>query len=87
MLPALVVFTFVFAVGGFVLTLLAVVVTGIRCEARIRELHSQAPSPISAMARRLIGVHVRRPNADPADNQPDPCLTGHGTEGGERLWP
>jgi len=70
----------VFAVGGLVLILLATVVTGIRHEART-ELGSQAPSLISAIARRLIGVHIRRPDTGPADNQSDPCHAGHRAEG------
>ena len=78
MLLALVIF--VFAVGGLALILLAMVVTGIRHEART-ELGSRAPSLISAIARRLTGVHVRRPDTGPADNQPDPCHAGHGAEG------
>jgi hypothetical protein len=70
----------VFAVGGLVLILLATVVTGIRHEART-ELGSQAPSLISAIARRLTGVRVRKPDTEPADNQSDPCPAGHGAEG------
>jgi hypothetical protein len=70
----------VFAVSGLVLILLALVVTGIRREAHA-ELSSQAPSLISAMARRLVGVHVRRPDTEPADSQPDPRPAGHGAEG------
>ncbi len=66
----------VFAIGGLVLILLAVVVTGIRNEART-ELGSQAPSLISAIARRLTGVYVRRPDTEPADSQPDPCPAGN----------
>ena len=80
MLPALIVLVFVFVVGGLVLILLAVVVTGIRREAHA-ELSTQAPSPISAVARRLIGVYVRRPDADTAESQPDRCPAGHGAEG------
>jgi hypothetical protein len=65
MLAALI--SLVFAASGLVLILLAVVVAGIRREPPAAELSSQAPSPISSMARRLTGVYVRRP--DPADDE------------------
>jgi hypothetical protein len=71
----------VFAISGLVLILLAVVVVGIRREPPTAELSSQAPSPISALVRRLLGVYVRRPDTDDVDNQPDPCLTATGHEG------
>lgn len=71
----------VFAVSGLVLILLAVVVAGIRREPPAAELNSRPPSVISAIARRLTGVYVRRPDTDEADNQPDPCLTATSHEG------
>ena len=76
----------VFAVGGLVLILLAVVVAGIRREPPAAELSSRPPSVISAMARRLIGVHVRKPDpaTDDADNRRDACLAGRGVEGESR---
>lgn len=58
--------------SGLVLILLVVVVAGIRRELPTAELGSRPPSVISAMARRLTGVHVRRPDSEPADSQPDP---------------
>jgi len=71
----------VFAVGGLVLVLLALVVTGIRREPPAAELNSRPPSVISAIARRLTGVYVRRPDTDNVGNQPDPCLTVTSHEG------
>jgi hypothetical protein len=65
MLTALI--SLVFAVSGLVLIVLAVVVVGIRREPPAAELSSQAPSPISSMARRLTGVYVRRP--EPPDDK------------------
>jgi hypothetical protein len=79
MLTALI--SLVFAVSGLVLILLAVVVAGIRREPPAAELNSRPPSVISAIARRLTGVYVRRPDADDVDNQPDPCLTATSREG------
>jgi len=71
----------VFAVGGLVLVLLAVVVAGIRREPPAAELNSRPPSVISAIARRLTGVYVRRPDTNDVDNQTDPCLTVTSHEG------
>lgn len=65
----------VVAVSGLVLILLVVVVAGIKREPHAAELSSRPPSVISAMARRLTGVYVRRPDTDDADKHPDPCLT------------
>ena len=79
MLTALI--SLVFAVSGLVLILLAVVVAGIRGELPAAELNSRPPSVISAVARRLTGVYVRRPDTDEVDNQPDPCLTATSHEG------
>jgi hypothetical protein len=47
---------------GLVLVVLAVVVVGIRLEPSAHELTSQAPSLIARLARRLVGVSVRRPD-------------------------
>ena len=84
MLTALI--SLIFAVSGLVLILLAVVLAGIRREPPAAELSSRPPSVISAMARRLIGVYVRRP--DPADDDADSrrgaCLAGRGVEGESR---
>ena len=79
MLTALI--SLVFAVSGLVLILLAVVVAGIRREPPAAELNSRPPSVISAVARRLTGVYVRRPDTDEVDNRPDPCLTATSHEG------
>ncbi len=82
MLPALIVLAA--AVSGLVLLLLVVVVAGIRREPHAAELSSRPPGVISAMARRLTGVYVRRPDdaADDADSRRDACLAGHGDREG-----
>jgi hypothetical protein len=65
----------VFAVIALILLLLAVVVAAIRGESPHERLSSRAASPLSAMVRRLLGVHVRRPaNADAAR---EACLAWH----------
>ena len=50
------------AVMGLVLAVLAVVVAGIRQEPSTQELTRQAPRLIATLARRLLGVYVRRPD-------------------------
>ena len=45
--------------------LLLIVVIGIRQEPRTEELSGQAPSPIAAFVRRLLGVYVRKPDSPP----------------------
>ena len=84
MLTALI--SLVLAVSALVLILLGVVVAGIRREPPAAELSSRPPSLISAMARRLIGVYVRRPDpaTDDADDPLDACLAGRDVEGDSR---
>lgn len=84
MLTALI--SLVFAVSGLVLILLAVVVAGIRREPPAAELSSSPQGVISAMARRLTGVYVRKPDpaTDDADSRRGACLAGHGVEGESR---
>jgi hypothetical protein len=83
MLTALI--SLVFAISGLVLILLGVVVAGIRREPRAAELSTRPPSLISAIARRLIGVCVCKPDTatDDADTQRDACLAGHGDGEGQ----
>lgn len=74
MLNALIVL--VVAVIALALFLLAFVAAAIRQEPPSAEFSSWAPNPLAALARRLLGVHVLKPDSpDNADWQP--CLTGH----------
>lgn len=50
------------AAMGVVLVALAVVVVGMRLEPSAQELTRQAPSPMARLARRVLGVYVRRPD-------------------------
>jgi hypothetical protein len=50
------------AAMGLVLVVLAVVIVGTRQEPSKQVLVSQAPSVIAGLARRLLGVYVRRPD-------------------------
>jgi hypothetical protein len=65
----------VFAVIALVLLALAVVVAGIRSEPPHEGLSSRAPNPLSAMVRRMLGVHVRRPGD--TNTSREVCLAGH----------
>jgi K+-sensing histidine kinase KdpD len=50
------------AAMGLVLVVLAFVVAGIRQEPSAQELIRQPPRLMAKLARRLLGVHVRRPD-------------------------
>ena len=62
------------SVAIFVALLLAIVVVGIRKEPSSEELSEQASSPIAAFVRRLLGLHVRKPNSPLTLNQGDERL-------------
>ena len=65
--------------------LFAVVVAGIRQEPTNAEMTSRARRPTAALARRLLGVYVRRPYpAEDTDAHRCSCLAGHGSEGDGR---
>jgi hypothetical protein len=78
MLTAL--FLLVVAIAVLVVILLAVVVAGIHREPSAAELTSRAPSQMASLARRMVGVYVRRPGpaADNADTW-NACPVGHPT--------
>lgn len=85
MLPILII---IGAVSIFVLVLFAIVVAGIRQEPPGDELAMQAPSLIAAMARRLLGVYVRKPDFLPisdeqcSETHPSVCESVCRTKGG-----
>jgi hypothetical protein len=68
---------------GLVLVVLALVAVGIRQEPSAQELASQAPSLLAKVARRLIGVHVRRldPSVIPDKLRGDPSHAALGPAG------
>jgi hypothetical protein len=73
------------SIALIVALLLVMVVAGIHQEPTTIELTSRAPRPTAALARRMLGVHVRRP--EPSENDEAhrcPCLAGHGSEGNTR---
>ncbi len=78
MLTAL--FLLVVAITVLVVILLAVVVAGIHREPAAAELTRRAPCRMASLARRMVGVYVRRPDpaADNADTR-DACPVGHAT--------
>ena len=70
------------AAALIVVLLLAVVVAGIRQEPADAEMTSRAQRPTAALARIVLGVHVRRP--DPAQDTNAhrcSCLASQGSEG------
>jgi hypothetical protein len=69
------------AMALIVVLLLAVVIAGIRQEPANAEMISRAPGAIAALARRLLGVYVRRPDVHDVDGHRCSCLTGQGSEG------
>jgi hypothetical protein len=75
MLTALI--ALVIAMSALALILLAVVAAGIRQEPPTAELSSRAPSPTAGVARRLLGVYVRRPDPSADAGRSDTCLAGH----------
>ena len=61
--------------------LLVLVVVGIRQEPPNALMARQARRPTAALARCLLGVHVRRADVpEDADAHRDSSLAGHGTE-------
>ena len=46
-----------------VMLLLVIVMIGIRQEPPTEELSEQAPSPIAAFVRHLLGIYVRKPDS------------------------
>jgi hypothetical protein len=67
------------AVTALVLILLVLVVVGIQSEPPAAELSSRARNSIAAIARRLLGVYVNRPDpiTTDADKQRRARLAGH----------
>jgi len=68
------------AAMGLVLVVLALVVVGIRQEPPAQELTGQVPRLIPRLARRLLGVYVRRPDPPviPGQRRAEPSRTAHG---------
>jgi hypothetical protein len=73
----------VIVISALVLGLLAVVVAGIRREPPSAELSSRAPSLMAGLARRMVGVYVRRPDPSADADRPDTRLAGHVAGHGE----
>ena len=73
------------AIALIVVLLFAVVVAGIRQEPADAEMTTRARRPTAALARLLLGTHVRRPDpAEDTDAHRCSCLVGHGSEGDGR---
>lgn len=61
----------------FILLPLVIVVLGIRQEPPTEELSQQAPSLLAAFVRRLLGLHVRKPDSPPNLDQEAEDRTSH----------
>jgi hypothetical protein len=74
------------ALALIVALLLAMVVAGIRQEPTDVRMTSRAPRPTAALARLLLGAHVRRPDSadDVVDEHRCSCLASQGSEGQRR---
>jgi hypothetical protein len=73
------------ALALIVVLLLAVVVAGIRQEPTDTTMTSRAPRPTAALARLMLGAHVRRTDSpDDVDEHRCSCLAGQGPEGQRR---
>jgi hypothetical protein len=73
------------AVALIAVLVLAVVVVGIRQEPVGTEMARRAPRATAALARWLLGVHVRRTGGpDDTDVRQGSCLAGRGSEGDRR---
>jgi hypothetical protein len=77
----------VIAASALVLILLAVVVIGIHREPPSAELSSRAPSLMAGLARRMVGVYVRRPEPSADADRRNTCLAGHVAGHGEEGEP
>lgn len=73
------------AVALIAVLLLVLVVVGIRQEPVGTEMARRAPRPTAALARWLLGVHVRRPGGpEDGDVRQGSYLAGQGSEGARR---
>jgi hypothetical protein len=66
------------ALGIALFAALVVVVIGIRQEPSTNELRRQPPTHLAALVRQLLGVSVRKPDPQVADDGPtaESCSTG-----------
>ena len=67
------------AAMGLVLVVLALIVVGIRQEPPAHELTGHVPRLTARLARRLVGVYVRRPDPSgiPGQQRAEPSRTAH----------
>lgn len=71
------------AAMGLVVAVLAVVVIGIRQEPSTQELTRHPPRRIAKLARRMLGVYVRRPDPSliPGKKRGEPSYTARRPDG------
>ena len=69
---------FVLAIAAWFAAVLYVLRTGIRIEDQAGDLTDEAPTLVTALTRRLLGLHVRRPAHPVPGRQCDGRDHGHG---------
>jgi hypothetical protein len=75
----LMVLALVFALAVLTMVVFVAVVVGIHSERHNREMTTTAQGPLSAIVRRLLGVHVGKPPDTVTDDREE-CLTGQSTD-------
>jgi hypothetical protein len=68
----------VLALVALALVLFVGLVVGMRNEPTYDQLSTKAPSPLARVARRTLGVSVRKPIADQDDTTREPWFAGVG---------
>lgn len=68
------------ALAAIAALLFVAVVVGIHQEPTYQELSSRPSGPIAAIARRLLGVSIRKPADVEASEDRESCLAGHSAD-------
>jgi hypothetical protein len=82
-----IVLALVFALAVLAVVVFVAVVVSIHSESHYREMPTTAPRPLTAMVRRLLGVHVHRPTGSDTRDLREECLTGQSTDWWNRGGP
>jgi hypothetical protein len=75
-----IVLTFVSGLAFAALTVLVLVVMGIRSERRRYRMSTRPEGLLDALVRRLLGVYVSRPAHGQDTDDREECLTGNSTD-------
>jgi hypothetical protein len=75
----IIVLALVFVLAALAVIVFVAVVVAIHSEPN-NQMTTRAQSPLGAMVRRLLGVHVSKPAARDVDDDREECLTGNSTD-------